>query len=263
MVKWQLLTRAVALIGLLFLLRVPPVGAKGAGCQGELAGKTGAQVEGQVFQPDGGGLVALGERTAEVFPRSGQILRVYVRPLEGPAQPAGPGCPVRVTTGRLNGVARLLTNEGFVFERGVVYGQFRPGEERVLDFEMKPFEEWASPTEQIELENLVITLPETSELVARLPVPPQSPAGTVCADVIYVDAQPVAGVMLSLAVPPDGPANRRATGADGRVCWEGFGETLFGDLSLDPSIEPALGQPRSRYVSREASYRLFVVKRPK
>ena len=55
----------------------------------------------------------------------------------------------------------------------------------------------------------------------------------------------------------------RVTGDDGRVCWDGFDEMLFGHLSLHPDIDTALDQPDERYVSRQASYRLFVVKRPR
>jgi hypothetical protein len=35
---------------------------------------------------------------------------------------------------------------------------------------------------------------------------------------------------------------------------------LFGQLSLAPDVDTALDQPDERYVSRQASYRLFVVK---
>ena len=134
---------------------------------------------------------------------------------------------------------------------------------RTLDFPIKPFEEWGNVREQATAENATIGFPETTEFVARLPAPYQPPRGTVCADVVYPDAQPAPGVVLGLTTPPNGRTNRRPTGSDGRVCWDGFDVNLFGDLSLrDTSIVPALGQPTSRYVSFETSYRLFVVKRP-
>jgi hypothetical protein len=147
-------------------------------------------------------------------------------------------------------------------DKGVFYDSLRVGEERVIEYEMKPFEERTSVIENIELEDAEVSLPESLEFVARLPSAEPPPPGTVCADVVYADARPAVGVMLGLAVPPDGPVDERATGDDGRVCWEGFDEFLFGDLSLQSPAVAALGQPRSRYVSTEANYRLFVIKRP-
>src|SRR5437764_747097 len=72
--------------------------------------------------------------------------------------------------------------------------------------------------------------------------------------------RPASGVGLVLSAPRDTAPRRLESGPDGRVCWDGMSEALFGELSLDPKVEPALGLPASRYVSREASYRLFVVK---
>lgn len=255
-------------LGVSLVLAVPawaPASAQAPGCQTDISGKNGAQLAAQVLQRDGtGALLPLGPPASETEVRSGQVLRLKVRPLEGPARPAGAGCPVRVNTGRLNSVSIMLTTEGFVFDRGFAYGQFRPGEERIIDFEIRPFDDWASVHEDIELEEVVvIKLPQTNEFIARLPASYQPPPGTVCADVIYPDAEPAVGVMLNLAAPPEAPADSRATGEDGRVCWDGFDELLYGDLSVDASFTPALGQPRSRYVSPAASYRLFVVKRPR
>ena len=253
------------------LLAVPlavtsaPVLAQDAGCQASLGGKNGARLAAQVFDrgPDGA-LRPVGGRATELQLRSGQLLRLFVRPLDGPARPSGAGCPVKVAVGRLEGVANLLTEEGFIFDGGAAYGQFRMDEERTLDFRVEPFEEWSGVTEEIELENLKIALPESTEFVARLPAAYQPPAGTVCADAVYADAQPAAGVVFGLRVPPDAPPDARSTGADGRVCWEGLdGELLYGELALDPAFAPAVGQSKSRYVSRETSYRLFVVRRPR
>jgi hypothetical protein len=148
-----------------------------------------------------------------------------------------------------------------VFDRDSAYGLLRPDEERALDVQIKPFEEWDPALDRLEIEGLTIALPQAAEFIARLPAAFRPPLGTVCADVFYPDAQPAAGVGLNLSAPPDGPPNRRPAGDDGRVCWDGFDESLLGRLSLDPKVEPALGLPNSRYVSRETSYRLFVVKR--
>ena len=257
-------------IGALLLLTIigcsssRPEPAQTTGCQPDVSGQSGAQVTAQVLQAGADGALApAGEIAPEVQVRSGQVLRLHIRPVEGSARPSGPGCPVRASVGGLSSVARLPSTDAFVFDRNVAYGQFRPGEERTLDFQVKPFEEWGNVREQTTVENATISFPETTEFVARLPAPYQPPAGTVCADVVYPDAQPAPGVVLGLTAPPDGRTNRRPTGPDGRACWDGFDVNLFGDLSLrDTSTTPALGQPTSRYVSFEASYRLFVVKRP-
>jgi hypothetical protein len=166
-----------------------------------------------------------------------------------------------VSYGRLTSVARLRTEQGFIFDRRIAYGEFRPDEERVLEFEVEPFPEWDSVSDEIEFEDLVIRLPEATDFVNRLPPPYEPAPGTVCADVLYPDARPAAGVPLDLVAPPGAPPDRRATGDDGRVCWDGFDQTLFGSLSLGPGTDATLGQPDERYISHEANYRLFVVKR--
>jgi hypothetical protein len=258
--------RLILCTGLLTMsaLAAAPTAAQTSGCQTDISGRAGAQLTAQVLQPDPRGtLVTVGSRASEVEVRSSQVLRLIVRPLEGPANPTGAGCPVRVSIGRFNPISVLLTTEGFVFDRGFAYGQFRAGEERSLDFEIRTFDDWTAVYEDIEIDGMVIVrLPQTSEFIARLPSTYQPPPGTVCADVVYPDAEPAAGVVLNLAAPPEGPADSRATGEDGRACWDGFDDLLYGDLSVDASFTPALGQPRSRYVSPAANYRLFVVKRP-
>jgi hypothetical protein len=235
--------------------------AQAEGCRTEL-GKTGAKVAAQLLVADSSGaLVPAGEPATEIEARSGQGVRLLIRPLEGSARPSGAECPVRVDVEALTDVARLLGRDGFFFDSGRAYALLRPAEERSLDFRIEPFEEWDSATDKIELGDVTIRLPETAEFVARLPAPVRPTPGTVCADVVYPDAESAAGVALGLAAPPDGPSDRRAVGPDGRVCWEGFDEFLYGDLSLEESAESALGMPDRRYVSRDASYRLFVVKR--
>ena len=254
--SWCLL----ALVG--WLASAAPAAAQPAGCRPELSGRVGAQLAIQPLAPGPSGQLApAGEPTTEIEARSGQTFRLLIRPLEGSARPAGPECPVRVATGRLSSVARLLNRTGFIFDRSSAYGQFRLGEERTLDFEVRPFDEWGSASEKVELDNLTIWLPETTEFAARLPASFRPPPGAVCADVVYTDAQPAAGGILGLAAPPGEPTDRRPVGADGRVCWDGFDPLLFGDLRLEGPAGPGLGVPRSRYVSYETSYRLFVVKR--
>jgi hypothetical protein len=262
--------RRAVLGGLLLLgLAAAPVPAASAparaqGCRPELGGQVGARLAAQRLAPDASGEPAPeGGPTTELEARSGQVLRLLVRPVEGPARPAGPDCPVRVDVGRLTPVARPLAPGGFVLDRGSAYGLLRPGEERALDFEVKPFAEWGAAVERVEVENLTLRLPETAEFAARLPEPARPPPGTVCADVVYPDAEPAAGAVLALAAPPGGVPDRRAAGPDGRACWDGFDEPRYGDLSLEEPAEPALGLPKSRYVSHEAGYRLFVVRRPR
>ena len=245
------------------LAAAEPAWAQTQGCQPQLGGRAGAEVSAQLLAASGGERAPISQPSTEMEARSGQTIRLLVKPLEGPARPSGSDCPVRLNVSRLAPISRQLTNSGFVFEGGRAYGQFRPGEERTLDFELKQFDEWASPATRVEIENLTIHLPESAEFVARLPAPLQPPPGTVCAHVVYTDAQPAVGVVLALSAPLDGPTDRRPVGADGQVCWEGFDEMLFGDLSLDAPTEAALGQPKSRYVSYEASYRLFVARRPR
>ena len=262
----QRTTRYAVLGGLLvlgWLTSGPPLAAQAQGCRPELGGKAGADVTAQVLALDPQGqLVPAGERATEVEARSGQVVRLLVRPLEGSARPSGSECPVRVSIEGLSDVARLISHGGFFLDRGSAYGLFRPGEERALDFRIQSFEDWDSATDKIELDNVTIRLPETAEFVTRLPTPFRPPPGTVCADVVYANAQPAVGVVLGLSAPPDGPTDRRPVGADGRVCWEGFDEFLYGDLSLEEQTDAALGMPKSRYVSHDASYRLFVVERP-
>ena len=259
-------TRHGVLAGLLvlgWLAAAVPLAAQEPGCRIELGGKSGARVAAQLLIPGSSGeLVPAGQPTTEIEARSGQVVRLLIRPLEGSARPSGPECPVRVDVEALTDVARLLGRDGFFFDSGRAYALLRPAEERSLDFRIEPFEEWDSATDKVELGGVTIRLPETAEFVARLPTPLRPPPGTVCADVVYADAEPAAGVALGLAAPPEGPADLRAVGPDGRVCWEGFDEFLYGDLSLEESVESALGMPERRYVSRDASYRLFVVKRP-
>jgi hypothetical protein len=233
------------------------------GCRPEL-GELGAQIMVQILQPGpAGDLTALGPAAAVAEARSGQVIRVLVRPVAGSAQPNGAGCPVRVRLDGLVGVGRLRDPGGFVFDGELAYALLGPGEARALDFAVKPFDEWDPANDHLEIEQAVVKLPETAEFIARLPAPFRPPAGTVCAEVVYPDAQPAVGVSLALVAPPTAPPEHRSTGDDGQVCWDGFGESRYGDLILDPAVDSALGQPRSRYVSREASYRLFVVRRPR
>ena len=251
----------LALVG--WLASAAPAAAQTAGCRPELSGRVGARLAVQPLARGASGeLAPAGGPTTEIEARSGQVFRLLIRPLEGSARPTGPDCPVRVAIGRLTSVARLLNRTGFIFERSNAYGQFRPGEERALDFEIRPFEEWGSASEKVELDNLTIWLPQTDEFVARLPAPLRPPPGSVCADVVYTDGQPAEGVVLGLSAPPEGSTDRRSVGADGRVCWEGYDELLFGDLRLEEPARATLGIPRSRFVSFETSYRLFVVRRP-
>jgi hypothetical protein len=168
---------------------------------------------------------------------------------------------VRVALGRLIPVARLLTSDGFIMDRNIAYALVRPDETRTLELQVKPFAEWNSVNREIEVENLTIGLPEAIEFVNALPAPFTPPDGSVCGTVVYPDAKPAAGIPLRLTAPPDAPFDERVTGDDGRVCWDGFDDMLFGQLSLAPDVDTALDQPDERYVSRQASYRLFVVKR--
>jgi hypothetical protein len=227
----------------------------------ELGDQAGAQLSAQVLSRNDGGEGAISQKANKVEVRSGQTLRLLVRPQDGTARPSEPECPVRVSIGRILAVARLLTPGRLAIDRDNAYGLLRPGEERAVDFEIKPLEEWDTAFDQIEMDNLVISLPQTAELIARLPAPFRPPPGTVCADVFYPDSQPAAAVTVNLSALPGRRPTSRQAGPDGRVCWDGFDEMLFGELSLDPKVDPALGQPRSRYVSHEASYRLFIVKR--
>jgi hypothetical protein len=210
--------------------------------------------------PDGARVPATAPVTS-VGVRSGHILRIAVRPIEGSARPDGPGCPVRVSLGRLIPVARLLSSDGFIMDRNTAYALLQPDEKRTIELQMKPFAEWNSVNREIEIENLTIELPEAAEFVAKLPPPYVPPMGTVCAHVVYPDAQPATGIPVRLTAPPDADSTERLTGDDGRACWDGFDELLFGHLSLNPDVDTALDQPDERYVSRQASYRLFIVKR--
>ena len=246
---------------LAFLLLLPaggrpePALAQGAGCRPELRGETGARVAVQV--------VGAGEQpTTALEARSGQVLRLLVRPVEGSSRPSGPECPVRVRFSRLSPVARQLTRTGFVFDRGTAYAQLGPDEERAIDFEIKPFAEWEAVPDKVEVENVTISFPEGAEFVGRLPAPAPPAPGTVCADVVYTDARPAAGVSLGLVAPPNSPRDVRQTDPDGRACWEGFDPLRFGELALQEPAEEALGLPRTRYVSYEARQRLFVIKAP-
>jgi hypothetical protein len=233
------------------------------GCRPDL-GETGAQVAVQLLQPGPqGGLVPVGGPSARAQARSGQTVRLLIRPVEGPARPSGPECPVRVRLDGLVWIGRLQARGGFVIDGEVAYALLRPGEERAIDFELKPFDDWDPAYDRLEIEKATVTLPQAAEFFARLPAPFRPPPGTVCADVFYPDGQPAAGLMLNLAAPPDSPTQRKPAGPDGRVCWDGFDESTMGELSLDPKADPALGQPRTRYVSREASYRLFIARRPR
>ena len=264
LMRWGgLVWAGLVLLGLLGGVPTGLVSAQGAGCQMTLpSDKAGARITVEVLErrPNGERVTVAGPGR-EVEARSNQLLRLVIRPLEGPAQPNGASCPVRVAFGRLTSVAQLRTEQGFIFDRRVAYGEFRPDEERVLEFEVDPFTQWDSVSDKIEFEDLTIRLPEATEFLNRLPPPYQPALGTVCADVLHPDAQPAAGIPLVLVAPPGGPPDNRTTGADGRVCWEGFDETLFGSLSLGPGVDAALGQPDERYISRQANYRLFVVKR--
>lgn len=261
--------RAFLLVAVLLaagaLSSVHHAAAQAPGCLTELSSNQGAQLSAQVLDRDGaGGLKVVAGPATRLEARSGQVLRVSVRPTEGPDRPGGAGCPVKVEVGELDGVSKLLTEQGFIFDGGTAYGEFRPDEERLLEFEFRPFEEWSSPTENVELENLVVVLPQALEFLAALP-PPAAPApGTICADVIFPDAQPAVGITLNLRVPPDAPPESRTTGSNGRACWEGLNDVaLYGELALDSAVSAALGQSKNRYVSPQASYRLFVVKRPR
>ena len=255
------------LLAALAFLLVPVSGsperasAQGVGCRAELRGETGARVAVQLV--GAGGQTAPGELpTTRLEARSGQVLRLLVRPVEGSSRPTSPECPVRVRLGPLSPVARQLTRTGFVFDRGTAYAQLGPDEERVIDLEIKPFSEWDAVPDKLEVENVTISFPEGAEFVGRLPTVAPPEPGTVCADVVYPDARPVAGVALGLVAPPNSPRDVRQTGPDGRVCWEGFDPLRYGDLTLEEPAEETLGLPRSRYVSYEARQRLFVVKAP-
>lgn len=257
--RWLALGGLVALAWLVFGV---PASAQMPGCRRELPANSGAQVSVQVLTGDPSGeLVSVAGPARELEARSGQIVRLFVRPLEGPDRPDRPECAVRVNLGRLPSFARIETRGGFVFDNDRAYAQFSPGEERVLDFRIKPFEEWTSVPDRLEVEGTMIRLSEVGEFVGRLPAGERPAPGTICADVVYPDAQPANGIILGLSAPPGAPADARSTDADGRVCWDGVDELLFGDLSLRGDAEPALGMPSSRYVSHEASYRLFVIKR--
>ncbi len=252
-----------ALLLLAWLVATVPADAQQQGCRTELRVQTGAQVVAQpLVAGSDGERVPVGPPVTEIEARSGQMYRLLVRPLEGSARPSGPDCLVRLNVSRLTPFARLLNRGGFAFDGSRAYAAFQVGEERTIDFEIKPFSEWNSTAMKTELETLTIRRPETGEFVARLPAPTQPSPGTVCADVVYPDAESASGVVLGLSAPTDAPPDRRAAGPDGRVCWDGFDELLYGELSLQEPADAALGQPKSRYVSYEASYRLFVVKRP-
>jgi hypothetical protein len=266
MVTSQRARRAVlgGLLLLAWLAFAVPAAGQAPGCRRELGGQAGAEVAVQLLGADSSGApTPVGAPATELEARSGQVLRLLARPLEGPARPSGAECPVRVNVGRLMAVGRLLTRGGFVFDSGNAYGLLAPGEARALDFEVRPFEEWDATPEKIEVENVTIRLPEVAEFVAHLPAPFRPPAGTICADVVYPNAEPAGGVVLGLSAPPDGPTDRRPSGPEGGVCWEGVDPSIYADLSLEEPAEAALGLPESRYVSHEASYRLFVVKRPR
>jgi hypothetical protein len=219
-------------------------------------------VRAELLQTGSGGDAATGQPATELEVRAGQTLRLLIRPVDGPARPSGPECPVRVAVGQLLAVARLLTPGRLAIDKDNAYGLLRPGQELALDFEIKPFEEWEPAYDRIRIETLTVTFPELAEFVARLPAPFKPAPGSVCADVFFPDALPASGVSLALAASPDAAPQHRQTATDGRVCWDGLGEALFGELRLDPPAAPALSLPASRYVSRDASYRLFVVKRP-
>jgi hypothetical protein len=248
--------------GLTAALHAAPASAQGPGCQPELRGERGSRLTVQVFERTADGdSVPVTDPETTVGARSGHVLRIEVRPLEGSVRPDGATCPVRVSLTRLIPVARLLASEEFVVDRNTAYVLLRPDETRTIELLMKPFEEWNSVNREIEVENLTIILPEAAEFVAKLPLPFTPPAGTVCGEVVYPDAQPAAGIPLRLSAPPEAEPAERATEEDGRVCWDGFDDMLFGRLSLHPDVDTALDQPDERYVSRLANYRLFVVKR--
>jgi len=210
-----------------------------------------------------GSLVPLGGPTLKPTVRSGQVLRLLVQPVQGPAQPAGADCPVRVRLDGLVFVARPANPSGFVIDGQNAYGLLKPGEERALDFELKPFEDWDPAYDEIDIDKLTVSLPQTAEFASRLPAPIRPPLGTVCADVVYPDAEPATGVVLNLSFLTDSTINTRMADEDGRACWEGFDEFVFGHVSLDPQFDAALGQPKTQFVSRDTSYRLFVVQGPR
>jgi hypothetical protein len=259
-----LLALSVFIFGLLTVVSAAPLAAQSPGCQAELRGERGSRLTVQVFDHDlSGARIPVTDFETTVGVRSGHILRISVRPNDGTARPDGPACPVRVSLGRLIPVARLLSSEGFLMDRNTAYALMRPDETRTIELQMKPFPEWNSVNREIQIENVTLEVPEAAEFVAKLPPPYAPPPGTVCAEVVYPDAQSATGIPVRLTAPPEAEPMERHTDDAGRACWDGFDELLFGHLSLHPDIDTALDQPDERYVSRQASYRLFVVKRPR
>jgi hypothetical protein len=254
--RWRLLVSALVL-GFTCAASGP---AWARDCRPDLGGKIGAQLTAQVLRRGADGVqLPLGPPAADVAARAGDTVRIMVRPVEGAFRPVGPECPVRVSVGKLLTVGRLVSRAGFVVDEIEAYALLAPDEERVLDVIIKPFAEWDAAPDRIGVENVDVRLPETGEFASRLPAPFRPPPGTICADVVDPEARPAAGVTVGLAMPPDGPRDVREVGPSGRVCWEGLDPTRFGDVSLLGGATPALGMPKTRYVSAEASYRLFVV----
>jgi len=241
---------------------ISPTISAAAGCRPDLGGKVGAQVTAQVLRPDRDGrLAVVGPPGVEVAARAGDTIRLTARPVEGAAQPTRPECPMRVAVGKLFPVGELAAHGGFVVDENNAYALVGPGDERMLDVEIKPFEDWEAAPDRIGVEDATVRLPETGEFVGRLPAPFRPPDGTICVDVLDTAAQPALGVTVGLAMPSPGPRDDRQVGETGRICWDGLDPAQYGEVSLVDGAAPALGLPKSRYVSAEASYRLFVVKR--
>jgi len=244
------------------LIYASPALADGQGCRPDVEGKIGAQVTAQVLRPgQDGRLTAVGPSGTEVAARAGDTVRLSARPVDGTFQPAGPDCPIRVSVGKLLPVGRLATRSGFVLDERNAYALVAPGGQLALDVEINPFGEWDAAPDQIGVEDATVHLPDVREFAERLPAPFRPPSGTICVDVVDTDAGPAVGTTVGLAMPADGPRDTRAVGPTGRVCWDGLDPTRYGEVSLQAGATPALGLPKARYVSAEASYRLFVVKR--
>lgn len=255
--RWALVP-ALLLVGLACL---SPTTVNERGCRPDLNGKVGALVTVQVLRPGrDGNLTAVGPPGADIAARAGDTLRLIARPVEGTLHSAGADCPVRIAVGKLLPVGQITAHAGFVMDGGNAYALLGPGDERTVDVEIKPFADWDAAPDQIGVEDAEVHLPETGELVGRLPAPFRPPDGTVCVDVLDSAAQPAVGVTIGLAMPANGPRDARQVGLDGRICWDGLDPTSYGDVSLLGGSVPALGLPKARYVSAEANYRLFIVK---
>ena len=85
---------SLLLLSLLSSASVMHASAQTVGCQPTLSGDTGARIMVEVLErrPNDERVTVAGPAT-EVEARSNQLLRLRIRPLEGPAQPSGAGCP--------------------------------------------------------------------------------------------------------------------------------------------------------------------------